>query len=662
MLLAVFAAGFTHSAAAAPLHYWNLDQAAGNFPDVADGSNAAVPGPGIVRTNGLVGSGAMLLNNANNNYATAGADGYAVTNGITVEALVRWAPAAGWSASADVDTVVRKEEGNNRILLAFQPNEAAADTLAWGLNVSGVQRELDLPLDGVDGRPTFEEATNGVHHIVATYDKATGLKAIYWDGVLLFSSNYVAASVIDTSGTNQSFTIGNVNPFNSEAFSGLLDEIAFYDYALTAAEIGAHYSNALGDSSYFYIPAPLALPATNVATTSFHANWQVVAGATNYFLDVSLDSSFAFLLGAYSNRAVGAVLTYPVTGPSEGGIYYYRVRAQSAEGFSSANSGVVSVETPYTALSPVHYWNYDQEAGNFPDIADGSNSGVPGPGIVRTNGLIGSGAVYYGNITSAYVVAGTSGYGVTNGIAVEALLRWSPPTNWPTSGDFDTIVRKEEGGNRILLAFQPNGASADTLAWGLNVGGAYGELDMPLDGSNGRPTFVQATNGLHHIVATYDVTSGLKQLYWDGALVFQAAFATNSSVNTAGAANQFVVGNANANGGEAFNGFIDEAAFYDKSLSAAQAASHYAKVQQGKNYYAPLLDDPEFLGFTLPIAGMVTLSISNLELNATNLLAVSFGDFGVWSTSVVFVATGGVHSIAAMATNGLQVFRLETWR
>jgi hypothetical protein len=661
ILLSVFLAGLARQAAAAPLHYWNFDQAAGNYSDVADGSNAAVPGPGIVRTNGLVGSGAMLLNNVSNCYATAGATGYSVSNGITVEALIRWSPATGWSASADVDTVVRKEEGANRILLAFQPNGAEADTLAWGLNVGGNQRELDLPLDGADGRPTLDEATNGTHHIAATYDKATGLKALYWDGVLLYSSNYAAGAFIDTSGTNQSFTIGNVNPNNSEAFSGLLDEVAFYDYALTSAEIGAHYTNAQGGSGYFYIPAPVALPATNVATTSFHANWQAVTGATNYFLDVALDSSFAFLLGGYSNLAAGSVLTYAVTGLSGGGIYHYRVRAQSPDGFSSANSGTVSVETPYVALSPVHYWNFDQDAGNFPDIADGSNAAAPGPGVARTNGLVGSGAIYLNNVSNCYALAGSAGYTVTNGITVEALVRWTPAAGWSaTSADYETIARKEEGAKRILLAFQPNGAATDTLAWGLNVGGTQSELDMPLDGLAGRPSLAQASNGVHHVVATYDKASGIKAIYWDGTLVYSVSFAAGSVIDTSGSANQFTIGNSTANNTESFNGSLDEIVFYDQALSAAEVADHFANAQQGFGYFSA--PEPEILAVARSAGGAVSLTVSNMVVASTNRVTSSSGPPWTWTTSATYVATGLVHTVAAPATNTVEWLRIETQR
>ena len=90
---------------------------------------------------------------------------------------------------------------------------------------------------------------------------------------------------------------------------------------------------------------------------------------------------------------------------------------------------------------------------------------------------------------------------MSTGITVFARFR---PTWSGGSGDYDEIFRKEDGGNRILLSFQNdanNGAATPpvsagpVLSFGLNVNGAYSELDMPLDGVAGRPTLAQLADG-----------------------------------------------------------------------------------------------------------------------------------------------------------------------
>jgi uncharacterized repeat protein (TIGR01451 family) len=578
------------TADAALLHYWNFDQASGNFSNLVDATQYATPGAGMVRVSGLIGSGAMSLTNHSSCYAASALNtGFSVTDGITVEALVRWMPAAGWSASGDNDHIVRKEESAKRILLAFQPNGAGADTLAWGINVGGSYAELDMPIDGASGRPSFTQATNGTHHVVATYDKASGLKAVYWDGVLVYSNLYTAGSAIDTSGAGNPFTIGNTTPNNTEPFNGTLDEVTVWNHALPAAEIAARYANIQSSTNYFALAAPVAAAATNITMTGFNANWGSLVLATNYRLDVASDAAFGSLLVGYDNLSVGTATTYPVSGLNPGTYYYYRIRAEGVLA-ASGNSSTVRVSTAYFDQYPMHYWNFDQASGNYPDMTDGSHPATPGPGIFRTNGLAGSGAIYLNNANNCYVSAGTTGYAVTNGITIEALVQWTPAAGWSASGDYDTIVRKAEGPKLFLLAFQPNGAGQDTLAWGLNVGGSYAELDMPMDGASGRPSFSQMTNGIHHVVASYDKASGLKAIYWDGTLVYSTTYSAGSAVDTSGTSQQFTIGNVNANNTEAFNGTIDEVAFYSRALSADEVANHWAGVQSGNSYYDAMWD------------------------------------------------------------------------
>jgi hypothetical protein len=84
--------------------------------------------------------------------------------------------------------------------------------------------------------------------------------------------------------------------------------------------------------------APTATAATLITANSFSVNWNAVAGATNYFLDVATDAGFTALVGIYSNLSVGNVITRSVTGLSPTTTYYYRVRANN--GFCSGPSSV----------------------------------------------------------------------------------------------------------------------------------------------------------------------------------------------------------------------------------------------------------------------------------------------------------------------------------
>jgi len=90
--------------------------------------------------------------------------------------------------------------------------------------------------------------------------------------------------------------------------------------------------------------APIANPATFVASHSFRSNWRSVSGATGYTLDVATNNSFTSYVPGYQNLNVGNALSHSVGGLSASTIFYYRVRAYNGSG-TSGNSNVVSVTT-----------------------------------------------------------------------------------------------------------------------------------------------------------------------------------------------------------------------------------------------------------------------------------------------------------------------------
>jgi len=256
------------------ISYWDFDEAAGPVEghtldfayDRQDGNDGSFQG-GATRTAGLVGLGAAQFGNAGGmgvNVGPGTAGNFSVTDGITVEALIDsdWDGAAG-----NYDEIFRKEDGNPRILLAFQndPHSTPPNipVLGFGLMVGGVYSELDMPLDGLDGRPTLAEITTGMHHVVATYDSVSGEKAIWIDGQKVFST--VLSGPI-TSGGPTSAMIGNSAPGGPEPFTGVIDEVAVWSRALDAAEIGAHYGNVLAGNNYF-VPEPATWLLALIALT-----------------------------------------------------------------------------------------------------------------------------------------------------------------------------------------------------------------------------------------------------------------------------------------------------------------------------------------------------------------------------------------------------------
>jgi len=256
-----------------PVCYWPFDDRDLNHRDTdqrvttdAVQSLPAAFGDALQRCDGIVGQRAVRFDNSVGSFARVqggtgekvGLGTLSAAEGITVEALIisRWT-----AASMDYDEIYRKEDGNCRVLLSFQndgmtnaahsePPVAPGPCLSFGLHLAGRDyKELDMPLDGRDGRPTVADLTDGgPHHVVATFDSFTGRKAIFIDGTLRFEHAYPEGTLIMSGGPEPAF-IGSHS--GRENFNGVIDELALYDFALTADEIAEHHERTRRGETYF---------------------------------------------------------------------------------------------------------------------------------------------------------------------------------------------------------------------------------------------------------------------------------------------------------------------------------------------------------------------------------------------------------------------------
>ena len=151
------------------------------------------------------------------------------------------------------------------------------------------------------------------------------------------------------------WTSGAAEPGSSG--SGLWNASHYLVGVLSCGPIPANCNSSPGYSKFanFYSqirqyispaapPAPVANPATFVASQSFRANWRRVNNATGYKLDVATNNSFTNYVPGYQNLNVGNVLSRSVTGLSPSTTYYSRVRAYNGNG-TSGNSNLVSATT-----------------------------------------------------------------------------------------------------------------------------------------------------------------------------------------------------------------------------------------------------------------------------------------------------------------------------
>ncbi len=116
-----------------------------------------------------------------------------------------------------------------------------------------------------------------------------------------------------------------------------------YFYRVRATLNGGDASKNSNVISVFTLPdAPIAAEATNISNSGFTANWNEVAGITNYLVYVSLNNFPADPpnnLPGYNGKEVTGT-SFEVIGLNSGTIYYYVVKAKIDERISTYSNSI----------------------------------------------------------------------------------------------------------------------------------------------------------------------------------------------------------------------------------------------------------------------------------------------------------------------------------
>ncbi|MDX2361600.1 MAG: FG-GAP-like repeat-containing protein [Crocinitomicaceae bacterium] len=192
-------------------------------------------------------------------------------------------------------------------------------------------------------------------------------------------------------------------------------------------------------------------------------------------------------------------------------------------------------------------------------IVDGPLVGT-GSGISLNTGNISNTTTY--NVYSLNSSSGLSFDGINDFITAQVLdfsagntmtiEAWVQPDDIVTNVYYE--ISRQDGSLDWLLSFQANGT---ILSFGLDAGGSYEELDVPIVASN-------FTDGnWHHIVAVYDGSN--KYLYVDGLQIGMQAKTGN--VNNGGVFHHL---GRRPSGTEFFNGRMDDIRFWNTARSQSQ--------------------------------------------------------------------------------------------
>lgn len=191
--------------------------------------------------------------------------------------------------------------------------------------------------------------TAGVwQHIALTYDKTSGVAAIYFNGAVVVQTN-LGSFTLQTSFTNLLFggrTYYGSASSPSDKFSGKLDEISLYNRALSSNEIAAIYQ-AGSNGKCPLAPMIFAQPANQSVGLNGTATFRVVAGGTP-----TLNYQWSFN-GTNLIGATNTTLTLTGVQPTYAG--NYSVLVANAAGLTNSANAVLTVNAaPVITAQPTN--------------------------------------------------------------------------------------------------------------------------------------------------------------------------------------------------------------------------------------------------------------------------------------------------------------------
>lgn len=244
-----------------------------------------------------------------------------------------------------------------------------------------------------------------------------------------------------------------------------------------------------------------------------------------------------------------------------------------------------SGETGGTDGGLVAHWDFDDVFGSrCMDVSlhgwDAMPASNRAPGYTREEGIWGTALRF--SRSHRLCAAGNPVLASGSAITVSA---WFMPTKWD---QYNEILRKEDGPLRILFSFQEEG---NVLSFGLNVNG-YVECDAKTDPQALLDGF------WHHGAGTFDGQT--IRVYLDGIEI--GSLARPGAITSGGEAPLCI---GSANGGECFQGCLEDVRVYARAFSAAEVAEVHdggQAVLRGRGELAeanePVLPAPVFAQWT----------------------------------------------------------------
>ncbi len=454
--------------------------------------------------------------------------------------------------------------------------------------------------------------------MTATYNTSDNSLRLYIDGDLVaedtrsYSRPFTADSDL---GMGAMYTDGEWKYH----YTGLLDEVALYDRALTSNEVNQLFTKGSEKGSYCMLqttkPEIVSEPIQGVKLGDTYL-YNVVANGTP-------DPTYSLKI-APSGMTINDVTGEISWDPSTTGTYNVLVEAMNIAGNTTQPFTVKVVDPCITGMTT--YFTFEEESGDITwDDAnfiqgDLHNNPTWGPGISE------------GGLT----FNGTDQY-----------MTFSDDQNfydWPAGNSFTFEFWCQSLENQNALQVMLSRGTLTNTNWWFSTHSSTGYATFFLydEGRNGGG-IVGTTNindgEWHHIVGIRDAAAGYNILYVDGKLEADSAFTYSSSFSST---TLVQVANFLENGSHKyyFDGTLDEIAVYDRVLGPAEVTEHYTKGFNNFGYCSNVTIEPKII--SKPVTNCYVNQEYTYQVEALGVPAPTFNLTGAPSGLSINTFTGKI--------------------
>jgi hypothetical protein len=532
------------------------------------------------RTNGVFGHRALLFNQDGDVAVTQNAAFDFLGGNGTIEAIV------------NLSRVMASEP------TIFSLADGYGSSLGYAIRVSSDGNSLVYTNDAGVGLNWLAPASfiGRLTHVAMVFDHGTNVTA-YANGLNLGTKTQ---SGFGTAGLSAWIgSIGNALNVSDNLWAGTVDELAIYGSALPGNTIAIHNSKFLAGTNQS--PVVITTPPVVGSKT-------LLAGGAPVFTVVAAGTApLSYLWTVNGVPIPGAnqpTLALSHTTTNQTGTYV--VTVSNPYSTNSASFGLTFVAPPDTYAgmvmndNPSAFWRLDETSGTTAfDVAGGHDGTYYGnyasiPGVIPNNA---NKAIQFN--------APNYAYNATAGARIE--VPYSPVFNSGpfTIECFNIAFWDANDGNGAIVT---SNVRLGSVRQGWILGDGLGDVNYDfILGSGAAQTAVVGSshayaNTLVHQAAVYDGTNAY--LYVNGVLERTAnnvGYAPNPS-------NPLEIGvRNNAFSGTAWDGVIDEVAFYGYALSGSQISNHYT------------------IRFVAPAITTQPVGVTNNELSTVTLTAAASG-------------------------------------